>query len=152
MVLAGSAWCMLCHADLRTEEEKAAARAAAAAVAAVPPPMALSGTVRGRHRRGGSAVVLAPSEQPPTLSTAAEASVRSPAEGPVEPAPPVLSLGDVDVEAMLQQLAAESPDPLGGLSGQLKDRSAKFAVIAGGAVVVTMLGFLLLVFVGSVFG
>lgn len=141
LVPAGSAWCMLCHADLRSDEERAAARAAAEAVAVATAASAATSAEpssgRGRHRRSAS----------PQL-----AATEAVAEAVPEAPPRVTSLDDVDVDAMLEQLAAEQPDRLGSVSGQLSDRTTKIVLVLGGAGVMTLLSLLGLAVLGSLFG
>ncbi|MCU0265849.1 MAG: hypothetical protein MUC45_06980 [Actinomycetia bacterium] len=135
---------MLCHADLRSEEDRAAAQAAAAEVAARTA-AADQVAARGRHRRAGApqpAAGLVALHPDPAIAEAAE----------VETAPPVSSLAEVDVEAMLQQLAAEQPNPLGSVSGQLSDRTTKIVLVLGGAGVMTVLTLVGLLVLGSLFG
>jgi hypothetical protein len=70
-----------------------------------------------------------------------------------EPAPPVQSLEDVDIDAMFALLAAEHTDPLlNELPGRLSTKSSKTVVIAGGMVLITAIGLISMVVLGTLFG
>jgi hypothetical protein len=70
-----------------------------------------------------------------------------------EPAPPVESIDDVDIDAMFALLAAEHTDPLlNELPGRLSTKSSKTVVIAGGMVLITAIGLISMVILGTLFG
>jgi hypothetical protein len=72
---------------------------------------------------------------------------------PAEAAPPVESLEDIDLDAMFALLAAEHTDPLlTELPGRLSTKSSKTVVIAGGMVLITAIGLISMVILGTLFG
>ena len=58
-----------------------------------------------------------------------------------------------DVDVMLSMLAAEhrQGDPTARWAGSLDDKATRFGVMAGGAVLIATIGFLLLTLLGAIF-
>jgi len=140
VVRAGSSWCTLCHADLRSAEQRAAP-------VIVPEPVETA-PARGKHARHARLAADVPVE---TTMVATEPELVDAAE-PVDPATPARSIADVDLDAMFAQLAAEHADPLlSDLPGRLSTKSTKTLVIVGGATAVTLGALVFMVILGSIF-
>ena len=103
---------------------------------------------RGRHARHARPAADSPVE---TTMVAPDPGLVEAAE-PVDPAKPVRSIDDVDLDAMFAQLAAEHADPLlSDLPGRLSTKSTKTMVIVGGATAVTLGALVFMVILGSIF-
>lgn len=77
----------------------------------------------------------------------------TPRPTPAEPSEPESSVEVSDVDVMLSMLAAEhrQGDPTARWAGSLDDKATRFGVMAGGAVLIATIGFLLLTLLGAIF-
>ena len=119
---AGAQWCTLCYADLRPAPviPERAERAEPAERELVTVPPAT-----GKHAR---------------RSASTEGSTE---ERTSEPDPALRA------EAMLVLLAAETGNPLGGLSGRFESTGSRIGLMAGGVVAFSGVLFLLMLVIGS---
>jgi hypothetical protein len=144
LVHPGVQWCSLCHADLRPLDEREPEP-----VPLAEPVEAAAGGARGRHARSTVAAERAPLLEEPGPADPATA----PVAGTVTTAEDRLAAAGIDVDAMLQQLAAQhAAQPLGGLSSRLSDKSSRTYLVIGGVLGLTLLSFLGMFLLGSVFG
>ena len=128
---AGAQWCTLCYTDLR------------------PAPVRPEPVERGRVETESVEPELA--TVPGSAGTGKHAR-RSPAnadevDGPTpvtQPSDPALG-----IDAMLALLAAETSDPLAGLTGRFESTGSRIALMAGGVVVVSAVLFVLMLLIGS---
>jgi hypothetical protein len=107
---------------------------------------------RGRHARGTTEEAPAGDAHSSSAEPAAtaEAATTGEAAGPAEDR---LAAAGIDIDLMLQQLAAShAAQPLGGLSSRLADKSSRTFLIVGGVVGLTLVSFLAMFLLGSVFG
>lgn len=130
-------WCTLCYADLRPAPADPVALAEPAEPGLQQLTPADSAAAPGAD--------ASPPDLPPTPPRPSRG--RHARRAPDEPVGD--TLGDVDVDAMLAQLAAESDSGLGALSGRLASPGAKAVVIGGGIALVCLVLVLLMVIVGS---
>ena len=180
LVRAGSPWCSLCHADVRSDEEKAAALAETALLeAAVESPLhepvpagveaagAGAQAPRGRHARPSTLPLSAHS----ATSSAAAAGSTALATAPGSSSAPVaesdgpasstetedkiaeLKQAGVDVDGMLQLLASTSgTDPLNGLVERLSSKGSRAVAVLVAAAALTAIGIGLMFLLGTFFG
>lgn len=180
LVRAGSPWCSLCHADVRSDEEKAAALAETALLeAAVESPLhepvpagveaagAGAQAPRGRHARPSTLPLSAHS----ATSSAAAAGSTALATAPGSSSAPVaesdgpasstetedkiaeLKQAGVDVDGMLQLLASTSgTDPLNGLVERLSSKGSRAVAVLVAAAALTAIGIGLMFLLGTFIG
>jgi len=81
------------------------------------------------------------------------AAPMTPMPTPAELEEPESSVEVSDVDVMLSMLAAEhrQGDPTARWAGSLDDKATRFGVMAGGAVLIAAIGFLLLTLLGAIF-
>jgi hypothetical protein len=133
-------WCTLCHADLRPPEQRPSA--------AAEEPAAPTDTL---ELLPSAAAALMLDERPAAAAQPAGKHARP--SGPEAPAGvPEGKLDDAEIEALIVQLAAESPDPVSGLMSRLPESQSMRVILAlmvGGAVATLLVGlsYLLGVFV-----
>lgn len=181
LVRAGSPWCSLCHADVRSDEEKAAALAETALLEAavespvrepVPAGIEAAGAgaeaPRGRHARPST---LPLSAHTATNSSAAAAGSTALATAPGSSSAPVaetdgavtstetedkiaeLKQAGVDVDGMLQLLASTSgTDPLNGLVERLSSKGSRAVAVLVAAAALTAIGLGLMFLLGTFIG
>lgn len=180
LVSAGSPWCSLCHADVRSDEEKAAALAETALLeAAVESPLrepvpagveaagAGAQAPRGRHARPSTLPLNAHS----ATNSAAAAGSTALATAPGSSSAPVaesdgpasstetedkiaeLKQAGVDVDGMLQLLASTSgTDPLNGLVERLSSKGSRAVAVLVAAAALTAIGIGLMFLLGTFIG
>lgn len=119
-VRAGAQWCTLCYTDLRPAPDPAPAPA------------------RAEPLERELVTV------PQTPGTGKHARRRPTSEEPTAEPDPALR-----AEAMLALLAAETGNPLGGLTGRFESTGSRIGLMAGGVVVVAGVLFLLMLVIGS---
>jgi hypothetical protein len=135
-------WCTLCHEDLRPPELRPAAASAPEAELAEPADALVDPLV------AASPVLV---DERPVVAPAGK-HARPSAPVPAEAMTPVGKLDDAEIEALIVQLAAESPDPVSGLMSRLPESQSMRVILAlmvGGAVATLLVGlsYLLGVFV-----
>ena len=112
----------------------------------------------GRRDNGpvaASPETLHPPVVDPRIDTPADTVVPMPLpmSMPAEPGEPEVSPEVSDVDVMLSMLAAEhrQGDPTSRWAGSMDDKATRIAVMAGGAVLIAAVGFLLLTLLGAIF-
>ena len=129
-------WCTLCHADLRPPELRpsAAVDESTAPTDSVDPLLATASLLldeRPAHVEERLAPVA------PAGKHARPSAVEVPAGTPEG------KLADAEIEALIVQLAAESPDPVSGLMSRLPESQSMRVILAlmvGGAVATLLVG------------
>ena len=173
LVRAGSPWCSLCHADVRSDEDKAAALAETALLeAAVEPPVrepvpAGAEAPRGRHARpsnlplsahsatnsataaGSTALATAPGSSSAPVAESDGAVTSTETEDKIAE----LKQAGVDVDGMLQLLASTSgTDPLNGLVERLSSKGSRAVAVLVAAAALTAIGIGMMFLLGTFFG
>ena len=176
LVRAGSPWCSLCHADVRSDEEKEAARAEAALLEAAvdsparePAPTTVEAAgagaeaPRGRHARpstlplkvdspaaaGTTALATAPDSSSAPAAESDGAAMSNETEDKIAE----LKQAGVDVDGMLQMLASTSgTDPLNGLAERLSLKGSRAVAVLVAAATLTAIGLGLMFLLGTLFG
>jgi len=129
-------WCTLCHEDLRPPELRPSALAAAALTEdepdAEPDPLLAA-----------SPVLV--DERPVTVAPAGKHARPSAPEVPAAKDAGKLEgmLDDAEIEALIVQLAAESPDPVSGLMSRLPESQSMRVILAlmvGGTLATLLVG------------
>lgn len=129
-------WCTLCHEDLRPPELRPSAAAQPGPEAESPEPADISAD----PLLAASSVLV--DERPSVAPAGKHARVSTTPVSP-EAAAPVGKLDDAEIEALIVQLAAESPDAVSGLMSRLPETQSMRVILAlmvGGVLATLLVG------------
>jgi hypothetical protein len=144
---ADQSWCTLCYARVEDEFDPLTAP-----IEQLMEPHEAEGW-RDSVPAAASPETLQPPVVDPRSDAPADSVEPMPVPMPAEPGEPEGSPEVTDVDVMLSMLAAEhrQGDPTSRWVGTMDDKATRIAVMAGGAVLIAAVGFLLLTLLGAIF-